>query len=339
MTGRGATGVAVGALAALLGFVLFLVIAVAGSSALQVNVGTVGVGVGLKPGAIPGQYRAMIEQAAHTCPEVTAPLLAAQIEAESGWNPRAVSPANAQGLTQFIPGTWAAYGVDGDGDGVRDPFNPADAIPAQARYMCQLVKQVKENEIPGDVIDNALAGYNAGFGAVLKYQGVPPYAETQKYVPKIRKRTEEIAAAPSPPAPGTVSVLAAPGTWVSPMPGRITSGFGPRGGEFHDGVDIGCAIGTPIAAVTDGRVLQSGTAQGYGLWVRIEHTGGFIAEYGHINTYLVNPGDVVRPGQQIATCGNQGISTGAHLHFRLHGPGGQKLDPAAFYAAKGIPFP
>ena len=82
----------------------------------------------LRPGAVPSDYEALIRRAAQTCPGVTAPLLAAQLDAESGWNPNAVSPVGAQGLAQFMPGTWTSEGVDGDGDGLRDPFNPAGAI-------------------------------------------------------------------------------------------------------------------------------------------------------------------------------------------------------------------
>jgi len=60
----------------------------------------------LRPGVIPAGYEALVQKAAQTCPGITAPLLAAQLEQESGWNPSAVSPAGAQGLSQFMPGTW-----------------------------------------------------------------------------------------------------------------------------------------------------------------------------------------------------------------------------------------
>ena len=95
--------------------------------------------VGLAPGAnVPAEYVPLLEEAAQTCAPVTAPLLAAQIAQESGWNPRAVSPVGAQGLSQFMPATWAAYGIDADGDGTADPFTPADAIASQAKYMCAI---------------------------------------------------------------------------------------------------------------------------------------------------------------------------------------------------------
>ncbi|WP_347402960.1 NlpC/P60 family protein [Protofrankia symbiont of Coriaria ruscifolia] len=106
-------------------------------------------------------------------------LLHAQINQESGFNPRAGSTAGAQGIAQFLPGTWASVGVDGDGDGKKDVWDPADAIPAMAKHMAALIRA---ND--GDV-GRALAGYNAGQGAVEKYDGIPPYRETQNYVRSI----------------------------------------------------------------------------------------------------------------------------------------------------------
>ena len=145
---------------------------------------------GLNPESVPGWAVPLLQRAAGTCPEVTAPVLAAQIQQESGWNPNATGPtrggSNAQGLTQFMPATWASSGTDGDGDGRADPMNPADAVQSQARYMCGQIQQVKGAQLSGDVLDLALASYNAGFGAVRKAQGIPPYPETQHYVRTIR---------------------------------------------------------------------------------------------------------------------------------------------------------
>ena len=144
---------------------------------------------GLNESNVPAEYVQWILKAGQICEEITAPLLAAQIETESGWNPRAVSPAGAAGLTQFMPGTWAAAGVDGDGDGKADIYNPADAIMSQGTYMCNQVSALKnyiqQGRVSGDLVELALAAYNAGIGNVLKYGGVPPFAETQNYVKKI----------------------------------------------------------------------------------------------------------------------------------------------------------
>ncbi|MBB6335782.1 NlpC/P60 family protein [Schaalia hyovaginalis] len=139
--------------------------------------------------AIPAQYLDAVTQAGSICPEITPNLIAAQVNQESGWNPDATSPAGAQGISQFMPGTWASVGVDGDGDGRADVWNPTDAILTQGHYMCGLVDQVKTaiaaKTITGDVVSLALAAYNAGLGAVTAAGGIPAFIETQNYVATI----------------------------------------------------------------------------------------------------------------------------------------------------------
>ncbi|MFG3253218.1 NlpC/P60 family protein [Streptomyces sp. NPDC048172] len=153
---------------------------------------TAGFATELKPGRVPSEYVPWLKRAGAVCPEVSAPLLAVQIEAESGWNPDAESPVGAQGLSQFMPGTWKTWGVDAAGkgddaepDGKADPFTPGDAIMTQARYDCWLADKVKEMGADGDVTRLLLAAYNAGPQAVDDYDGVPPYPETQNYVNRI----------------------------------------------------------------------------------------------------------------------------------------------------------
>ncbi|MFF3554614.1 NlpC/P60 family protein [Streptomyces tsukubensis] len=144
-----------------------------------------GPGGGLSADApVPEWVRVLVTKHAGKCPQVTASVLAAQLFQESGFNPRAQSDAGAQGIAQFIPGTWAAYGVDGDEDGDEDVWDPKDAIPAQVDYNCANAKLVLN--VPGDSTDNMLAAYNAGPGAVIQYGGVPPYRETRHYVKTIR---------------------------------------------------------------------------------------------------------------------------------------------------------
>jgi soluble lytic murein transglycosylase-like protein len=96
-------------------------------------------------------------------------LLAGLIKQESGFNPNAGSPAGAQGLCQLMPGTAAGLGVT-------DLHDPAQSIEGGAKYLAQQLKTFN-----GDVA-RALAAYNAGPGAVQRFGGVPPYAETQNYV-------------------------------------------------------------------------------------------------------------------------------------------------------------
>jgi len=140
-------------------------------------------GVGLRAGTVPAAYAAAVSRAGASCPALSAPVLAAQIETESGWNPAAVSPKGAEGLGQFLPGTWATMGVDANNDGTADPFDPLDAIGAAARYDCQVSAAVAG--IPGDRTALMLAAYNAGPGAVLVARGIPRIAETQAYIRSI----------------------------------------------------------------------------------------------------------------------------------------------------------
>lgn len=111
-------------------------------------------------------------------------VLAAQIEAESAWNPDAHSKAGAMGIAQFTQDTWDVWG---DGD----PMNEKDAIAAQGRYMKYLREQATEYaQSDEEVTRYALAGYNAGPNAMKKAKGVPDISETTNYVEKIMKLSE-----------------------------------------------------------------------------------------------------------------------------------------------------
>lgn len=123
---------------------------------------------------------------------------------------------------------------------------------------------------------------------------------------------------------------------VRPAQGTFTSGFGARWGTSHNGVDIANAIGTPIVAVMDGTVIEAGPASGFGLWVRVQHADGTITVYGHMNTIDVPQGAKVKAGQQIATIGNRGQSTGPHLHFEVWVGGSQKINPVGWLAERGV---
>lgn len=118
---------------------------------------------------VPGAYVATINQAA-SANDIPSSLLAALIEHESGFNPDAQSSAGAEGIAQFMPATAAGLNVD--------PYDPTSAIKAAA---AMLGSYTREFGSYGD----ALAAYNAGSSAVARYGGIPPYAETQAYVPAV----------------------------------------------------------------------------------------------------------------------------------------------------------
>jgi soluble lytic murein transglycosylase-like protein len=120
---------------------------------------------------VPPQFREPILQSAARW-NVSAGVLGAQLMAESNFNPYAISPAEAQGIAQFMPGTAALYGLD-------DPFDAPAAIDAQAHLMSDLLGQF------GGSVSLALAAYNAGPGAVEACQCVPDIPETAAYVARI----------------------------------------------------------------------------------------------------------------------------------------------------------
>lgn len=121
---------------------------------------------------IPDQYKKSVDEASKVL-GIPQSVIAEQINLESGWDPKAVSPVGAQGLTQFMPGTFKEYGPKGG-----DPFNPSDSLKAYVAYMKYLLKLEKSS------VQDALAAYNAGPGnkgagrtyasMILKRAGVVP---------------------------------------------------------------------------------------------------------------------------------------------------------------------
>lgn len=147
------------------------------------------------------------------------------------------------------------------------------------------------------------------------------------------------------PAVGESSRVVFPlpqGTWVK------TSEFGMRRHpitgvyKLHSGTDFAAPSGTPILAAADGRVASAGPSAGYGNLILVEHTVAgqrVTTGYAHMTraSIMVNAGDRVTAGQQIASVGSTGYSTGPHLHFELRpdSAGGAPVDPAPWLAAQG----
>ena len=129
------------------------------------------------------------------------------------------------------------------------------------------------------------------------------------------------------PAPGQTAATPTPG-------GVLTSTFGD--GRGHQGIDIGNRLGAPILAVEDGEVINSGPAEGFGLWIRIRHADGAVTTYGHNDQNSVNVGDRVRMSQQIGTVGSRGVSSGPHVHFEVADPAGTAIDPLPWLQARGV---
>ncbi len=272
--------------------------------------------------AVPGKYRSLIQEAGHTCPEVTPNLLAALLTQESGFNPKASSPVGAQGIAQFMPSTWERHGVDGNGDGERDVWDPEDAIPAAAGYLCGIAKDIKD--VPGDKQSNMLAAYNAGSGAVRKYGGVPPYKETQNYVRSIQAlahqpvggktaSTEQASAAIN----AATRMIGTPYSWgggneSGPSTGTCCSPQG-RSGESISGFD--CSGLTLYAYAKAGIALPRTAAQQY-------------AASEPVKPGQVRPGDLVFYGSSLSSIHHVGIYIGGGWILDAPRPGTQvRYDP------------
>ena len=307
-------------------------------------------------GYVPAQYAGLIEKAAADCDQGLSPgILAAQIQQESGFNPEATSyevktdengntykVPLAKGISQFIDSTWASQGVDGNGDGVKDVRDPADAIPAQGKMMCGLLKTAKKHPgYNGSPIELALAGYNAGWKWVDYYKGVPPErfakGQTYHYVKNI------IASAAKSMAPESSGGKLSSAGWILPVNGPLGTPYHQKGSSwssgYHTGVDFVVPTGTPVKAAGPGVVYSAGWAGTYGNQVIIRHDDGMYSQYAHLaKTPLVKAGQKVSGGQQIGVSGATGNVTGPHLHFEIRtGPAyGTDISPIPYLRKRGI---
>ena len=124
---------------------------------------------------------------------------------------------------------------------------------------------------------------------------------------------------------------------IWPLPGdhRTYSKFGPRkaptkgASTYHKGWDIGGEFGAPMVSVLAGKVIAVDYNSSAGNFVKVEHQPGFVTVYCHCSKTLVNTGDYVKQGQQIALIGSTGVSTGPHLHFSVQ-KNGEYVDPEPY---------
>lgn len=294
--------------------------------------------------AVPAEYQPWIERAGSMCPEISPALVAAQIDAESGWRPDAVSPAGAKGLSQFMDSTWPTWGKDDDENGEVNQFDPGDAIMAQGRFDCWNVNRLKGAAEGEQLIRLVLAAYNAGPYSVLHSSckkadkktctpTIPQIPETLAYIDRILGLIPKYEDAD--PA-GNSEAAGASGRWVQPISESYMVGavFKQRGSSWawlgwHTGYDYSVGIGTNIKAISAGTITHAapgsesgGTGGSYGHQVIIDHgpdeNGHQVQSYyAHLAGFAVAKGDKVKAGQLIGTVGMTGNTRGAHLHLEV----------------------
>jgi murein DD-endopeptidase MepM/ murein hydrolase activator NlpD len=109
----------------------------------------------------------------------------------------------------------------------------------------------------------------------------------------------------------------------------LISGFGTRERDHHDGIDLACPEGSPVKAAEDGIVLFAGEQKGYGNLILVAHDEDLVTVYAHNAENLVEKGDKVTRGEEIAKVGHSGNATGPHLHFEVR-VGTRPRDPLGF---------
>ena len=174
------------------------------ASSSSIDCGGFGVAGGgdLKAGSVPPEMEPWFRKAGSICPQIKPSLLAADAKAESGLVRGLTSGSGAQGITQFMPRTFASYGQDDDGNGKTSIWDDGDAIMAQGRYFCAIAAQVDgwiaDGSVKGDPKSLYIASYNAGEGAVKNAGGMPSggdyTTQTQPYVAKVLAYEAEFAA-------------------------------------------------------------------------------------------------------------------------------------------------
>ena len=211
---------------------------------------------------------------------------------------------------------YGGYGVDGDGDGYADPYNPIDAIYSAAKY-------IKANlDVNNGDYEKALFHYN----------------HDKSYVSSVLAKAESYQEYQLPNIAGL---------WPLNQHYHITALFKQKYTSFdegdvllwplcHTGIDIGCPEGTPLYAIIAGRISFAGFAPGYGGLVQIDDGNGTVVRYAHLSKSIIRQGDYVEQGDLIAYSGDTGRSTGPHLHLELL-VNGQLSNPLDWLCPPGEP--
>ena len=189
------------------------------------------------------------------------------------------------------------------------------------------VKEESEDYYKGDThtAQEGVDGIQIFEGTLYKIGGKVSRRDA-KSIETVREKQDKIILVGTAERPKTAPT----GTYRIPTENYIiSSNFGPRWGRLHSGVDMAAPGGTPIYATDGGEVIRASYYSGYGNCIDIDHGNGRVTRYGHCSRLLVNVGDKVYQGQNIALVGNTGHSFGNHLHFEVRF-NGNPVDPRPY---------
>lgn len=208
-----------------------------------------------------------------------------------------------------------------------------DRVAAQYQVEPELIADLNDIPAKGEIVDR-----NEIF--IPKSDGAPPGTGATPTPPvgdgpsqNLAEKNNKSKSGTSSNVSGYCGVKNRP-CFLWPTNGEFSSGFGPRGGKHHDGIDIVAPKGTPIKAAEDGVVIYSGDAiKGYGNMVLIRHTDNIITIYAHNDKNIVEEGESAKRGQTIANMGNTGSASTNHLHFEVR-VNEQPVDPLLYLPTK-----
>lgn len=236
----------------------------------------------------------------------------------TGWSHPSCSGLGAGRIDRGImvnPKAIAQYGglgIDANGDGIADPFDLEDAIHSAAKYLA-------DNGAANGQVDKAIFTYNHSMQYVSDVKGF-----MEKYV-----------------LYEPISLMPGTGGFNRPLNTNVNSPFEMRfhpidkEWRLHGGIDFACTVGQPVPASKAGIVTYSGwmdasrPTSGYGIYVWVDHGGGYKTTYAHLSAASVAVGTQVKAGDIVGGCGSTGKSSGPHLHFEIF-KNNKLVDPAPF---------
>jgi murein DD-endopeptidase MepM/ murein hydrolase activator NlpD len=204
-----------------------------------------------------------------------------------------------------------------------------DQAQADSRALAERIRRAEEEARAKAAAERAAAERRAREAAAAAQREAAAAAAAAAQREAAARASRSGTQAPPPPPPPAARNDTG---WLWPGNGRLTSRFGWRAHpifgdrRFHAGIDLGGGYGAPVLATESGVVIYSGSASGYGTLVVISHGDRISSAYAHMSALLVREGQMVSRGQTIGRIGNEGNSTGPHLHFEIR-LSGNPVDP------------